>query len=83
MTADRYLLRLTERGVYKGPFVETNLDPNDADRCRELLEERVKDVRGTLRLDLSHFTLEICPTSGNRVIRFVSVDRAGRTVFKR
>lgn len=83
MTADRYLLRLLERGVYKGPFVETNCDPKDDARCRELLEERVKAVRGTLKLDLSHWTLEICPTSGNRVIRFVSVDKSGRTTFKR
>ena len=83
MTAERHLLRLTERGVYKGPFVETNCDPADDDRCRELLEERVMAVRGTLRLDLSHFTLEICPPSGGRVIRFVSVDKSGRTTFTR
>jgi hypothetical protein len=84
MAANRCKLWLYQHGMRKGQEAETNLDPRDDSRLRELLEERVRAVAGTLRLDLSAgWELHVRGPSGGTLHARVSVDKAGRTVVKR
>jgi hypothetical protein len=83
VTANRYLLRLFRYGSMRRE-VETNLDPKDVSRLRELLEEQVTAVKGTLRLDLAAgWRLVVHSVGGGRKWATVTVDRSGRTVVKR
>jgi len=84
VAAQRYRLWLYRGMTRKGPDVEMNLDPKDDARLRELLEERVKAVMGTLRLDLSAgWELHVRGLGGGPLHARVSVDRSGRTVVRR
>jgi hypothetical protein len=60
-----------------------NVDLDDDGRLREVLEELVVKARGSLKLDLSQFRMEVQTLGGGMVRRAVSVDSAGRTVVKR
>lgn len=83
MTAKRYLLRLYKYGSLHRE-TETNLDPKDNGRLRELLEQEVKADRGTLDLDLSAgWKLVVHSLGGGRIHARARVDGSGRTVVKR
>ncbi len=83
MVANRYTIRLYQLGDLRRQ-VDTNLDPADNSRLREVLEEQVKAVAGTLRLDLSAgWKLVVLRLGGGQVKATVTVDRSGRTVVKR
>ncbi len=83
MVANRYTIRLYQLGDLRKQ-VDTNLDPADDSRLREVLEEQVKAVAGTLRLDLSAgWKLVVLNLGGGMVRATVTVDKSGRTVVKR
>lgn len=83
MVAARYTLRLHHYGDLRREH-DTNLDPSDDTRLRELLEEQVKAVEGTLELDLSNaWRLVVHAVGGGRIFARVTVDGSGRTVVKR
>jgi len=83
MAAKRYKLRLYRGLSVKGAEVEVNLDPKNGERLRELLEERVKAVTGTLQVDLSAgWRLHVLGLHGGPIHAKVSVDSAGRTVIR-
>lgn len=83
MVANRYTIRLYHLGDFCRQ-VDTNLDPKDDVRLRELLDEQVRAHKGTLRLDLSAgWKLVVMKEGGGRIHATVTVDKSGRTVVKR
>jgi hypothetical protein len=83
VVANRYTIRLYHYGDLRKQ-VDTNLDPADDSRLRELLEQQVKAVAGTLRLDLSAgWKLVVLREGGGQIKATATVDRSGRTVVKR
>lgn len=83
MAADRFMLRLYRFGRERKQW-ETNLDPADDSRLRELLEEGVSAVHGSLNTDLSDgWRLVVRSLGGGRIWAKVTVDGSGRTVVKR
>lgn len=85
MNARRFTVRLYERsGLLWRPRTSTdlNLDPRDDDRLREVLEERVKDHKRTLRLDLAKWSIRVTDQRRREVAR-VEIDASGRSVVKR
>ena len=82
MTADRYTIKIYRNGRKQGDPMDMNFDPTDDQRCREVLEDLVKQRAGSLKLDLSQWSLEICRLGGGQVRRTVSIDPSGRTVCK-
>ncbi len=83
MGAERYTLRLTRHGRQKREW-DTNLDPADNSRLRELLEEGVSAVHGSLRTDLADgWQLVVHSVGGGRIRAKVTVDGSGRTVVNR
>ena len=83
MTAGRWSVQLYQRGSRVGDRIDMNIDLDDDRRLREVLEELVVKARGSLKLDLSQWRMEVQTAGGGMVRRFVSVDSAGRTVVKR
>lgn len=83
MSAERWLVTLhpsySERELAAR---ETNLDPNDHKRLRELLEDMVHQLRGTLKLHLEDYRIRI-RKPGSTVWGWCGVDQSGRTVIKR
>lgn len=83
MPAKRYTLRLRHYGDLRKQW-ETNLDPADDSRLRELLEEGVRAVEGNLRVDLSNgYQLVVEAEGGGRIYAKATVDGSGRTQVKR
>lgn len=85
MTARRQLVYLYERPSYSEVrVVETNLDHKDDAMLREVLEAQVMAYKGTLRLDLSRYWIQVrdLGPSTIRVYR-AEVDASGRTRVKR
>lgn len=83
MPANRFTLRLYQHGDLRREW-DTNLNPADNGRVRELLEEGVKAVAGTLDLDLSQgWRLVVHSPGGGRIHARVTVNGSGRTVVKR
>lgn len=83
MTAGRWLVTLhpsySERQLAAR---ETNLDPDDHAHLREVLEDMVLQLRGTLRLHLEDYRIRI-RKPGSTVWGWCGIDRSGRTVIKR
>jgi hypothetical protein len=82
VTADRYTIKVYRNGRRQGDPVDLNLDPTDDARCREVLEDLVKQRAGTLKLDLSQWSMDVHRLGGGMVRRTVSIDPSGRTVLK-
>lgn len=83
MTAGRWLVTLhpdySERVLSER---ETNVDPDDTERLRELLEDMVKQHRGTLRLDLSQYRIRVRKPASS-VWGWLRIDKSGRNVVKK
>jgi hypothetical protein len=83
MAARRFTLRLRQHGRQRREW-DTNLDPADDSRLRELLEEGVSAVHGSLKTDLADgWQLVVHSLGGGRIWAKVSVDSSGRTAVKR
>jgi hypothetical protein len=82
VTAARFTLQLYRNGSRQGGPVDLNFDPDDADRCREVLEQLVKNRAGHLDLDLSSWSVDVHRLGGGVVRRSISIDSSGRTVVK-
>lgn len=78
MAAERYKVQLLDGGS-RLTELETNVDPRDYEAVRALLERLVKEKRGTLRLDLSRYRLQIAIPYGRPV--YVSVNGGGETTI--
>lgn len=83
MSAGRWSVQLYQRGSRVGDRTDMNVDLDDDGRLREILEELVVKARGSLKLDLSQFRMEVQTAGGGMVRRAVSIDSAGRTMVKR
>jgi hypothetical protein len=82
MAANRYTLRLYD-GRKKVAEKETNLDLKDERFLRATLEEMVQEKRGTLRLDLSRYSMTIHnPGALGRTQRRVVVLPSGATEIR-
>jgi hypothetical protein len=83
MAADRFTLRLHRFGRERKQW-DTNLDPTDDSRLRELFEDGVSVVHGSLNTDLADgWQMVVHSVGGGRIWAKVTVDRSGRTVVKR
>ncbi len=81
--ARRYTIRLYRWGLFKRE-TDTNLDPRDDGRLRELLEQQIKAQAGSLRGPIdAGWELRIHSEGGGRIHARVTVDPSGRTVVKR
>lgn len=82
MTADRYTLRLYWRST-RELEEDFNLDPRDDDMLRATLERLVEKKRGTLRLDLSEWRMDVHSLGGGQVKAECKIASNGATVVKR
>lgn len=80
--ARRYTVRLRWRSSMEAQR-DVNLDPRDGEALRAVLEELVHAARGTLRLDLSQFSLTVHSPGGGRVHAVCRVTPAGATEVTR
>lgn len=82
MTAGRFTLKLYRNGSRQGDPVDLNFDVDDEERCREVLEQLVKNRARHLDLDLSQWSVDVHRLGGGQVRRTISIDSSGRTVLK-
>lgn len=82
MAAKRVTLRLYWRKT-KQAEVDTNIDLGDEKYLREKLEEMVLAKRGTLKLDLSEYSMVVHKPGGGAIQRRVLVLPSGATQIKR
>lgn len=82
VNAQRYTLRLYWRSSMLREEV-TNLDPRDDAMLRATLERLVEAERGTLRLDLSEWSLVVHTVGGGQIRARVNVAPSGATEVKR
>jgi len=61
---------------------DTNLDPRDEGMLRQTLERMVLAKRGTLRLDLSEYWIEVQSAGGGRVHATCKIAPNGATQVK-
>lgn len=82
MAAKRYTLRLYQRSrmVHQE---EANLDPRDDAMLRATLERMVKAERGTLKLDLSEWSLAVHSHGGGMVHARLEVAPSGAMSIRR
>ena len=81
MAAKRYTLRLYWRKSLQQE--DTNLDIKDERFLRETLERLVAAKRGTLKLDLSEYSMVVHNPGGGMIQRRVKVLPSGATEIKR
>jgi hypothetical protein len=82
MTAQRYTVRMYWRSKMEAQE-DTNLDPRDETILRQTLERMVQAKRGTLRLDLSEYSIMVHSLGGGQVKAQCSVAPNGATLVKR
>lgn len=83
MTAGRWLVTLHHSWSDRELSArETNVDPDDHTRLRELLEDMVQQLRGTLRLHLEDYRIRV-RKPGSTVWGWCGIDKSGRTVIRR
>jgi hypothetical protein len=82
MVAKRYTLRLYQRSrmVHQE---EANLDPRDDAMLRATLERMVESEHGTLRLDLSEWSLVVHSVGGGMIQARLQVTHSGANEIKR
>jgi hypothetical protein len=62
---------------------DTNLDPTDEKMLRSTLERMVEEKRGTLKLDLSEWSLAVHSPGGGRIHARLRVTPAGLNQVRR
>jgi hypothetical protein len=82
LAAKRYTLRLYWRKSLQLQE-DTNLDVKDEKFLRETLERMVMAKRGTLKLDLSEYSMVVHNPGGGMIQRRVKVLPSGATEIKR
>lgn len=82
MAAKRYTLRLYQRSRMVRQE-DANLDPRDDDMLRATLERLVEAERGTLRLDLSDWSLVVHNPGGGMIQARAQVTPTGMTEIRR
>lgn len=82
VAARRYTVRLYLRSSKVGEE-EANLDPRDEAILRQTLERMVLARQGTLRLDLSEWSIVVHNVGGGQVQARVKVTPAGATEVRR
>lgn len=85
MAATEHKVRLFRRGVdVKRAEARVYLDPGNAARLREVLEDLARANHGGRQLDLTQWRIEVWQTARPvHVVARVQVDSAGRTEVKR
>jgi hypothetical protein len=78
MTAGRRTVRLYWRSTLELQQ-DRNIDPHNDGALRTVLEEMVLAKRGTLRLDLSEFRIQVHSLGGGRILARCEVDSGGLT----
>ena len=81
MAANRYTVRMHWRSALESQE-DVNLDPRDEVILRSTLERMVLARRGTLRLDLSEFSLWVHSVGGGQVKARCTVAANGATVVR-
>ncbi|MDQ1678052.1 MAG: hypothetical protein QOF58_6656 [Pseudonocardiales bacterium] len=82
MTAKRYTVRMYWRSSMQVQE-DTNLDPRDDAILRQTLERMVQARQGTLRLDLSEYSIVVHSAGGGRVHARCGVASNGATQVRR
>lgn len=82
MTANRYTLRLYWRSTMESQE-DGNLDHRDDAMLRATLERMVEAKRGTLRLDLSDWSMTVHTLGGGRVHARLRVAPSGASQVRR
>jgi hypothetical protein len=82
MTAQRYTVRMYWRSTMEAQE-DTNLDPRDGSILRQTLERMVQKKRGTLKLDLSEYSLVVHSLGGGQVKARCTIAPNGATLVKR
>lgn len=82
MIPKRYTVRLYWRSSKVGEE-EANLDPRDDGILRETLEQLVLAKQGTLRLDLSEWSIVVHNIGGGQIRARVRVTPSGATEVRR
>lgn len=82
VTASRYTLRLYWRSMIESQE-DSNLDPKDDTMLRSTLERMVHAKRGTLKLDLSEWSLTVHSLGGGRVHARLRVSPSGASEVRR
>lgn len=82
MAAKRYTLRLYQRSRMVRQE-DANLDPRDDGILRATLERMVEAERGTLKLDLSEWSLVVHSLGGGMIRARVQVAPVGTTNIRR
>lgn len=82
MAAKRYTLRLYQRSRMVRQE-DANLDPRDDDMLRATLERMVEAERGTLRLDLSEWSLVVHNHGGGMIQARLAVNDLGVSDVRR
>jgi hypothetical protein len=82
MTAKRYTVRMYWRSSMQAQE-DTSLDPRDDAILRQTLERMVQDRHGTLRLDLSEYSIVVHTAGGGRIHARCEVAPNGATLVHR
>lgn len=82
MAAKRYTLRLYQRSRMVRQE-DANLDPKDEEILRATLERMVNAERGSLRLDLSEWSLVVHNIGGGMIQARLSVTSTGASDVQR
>jgi hypothetical protein len=82
LTAGRHTIRLYWRST-RELQQDHNIDPRSDTALRQLLEQLVKQKRGTLNLDLSEWRIDVHRLGGGRIKARCKVTRDGQTEIKR
>jgi hypothetical protein len=82
MTAKRYTVRTYWRSSMQAQE-DTNLDPRDDAILRQTLEQMVQARQGTLRLDLSEYSIVVHSAGGGRIHARCGIAPNGGTLVRR
>lgn len=82
MAAKRYTLRLYQRS-HMVRQEDANLDPKDNAMLRSTLERMVEAERGTLKLDLSEWSLVVHSLGGGMIRARLRITESGATETRR
>jgi len=82
MAAKRYTVRMHWRSTLESQE-DINLDPREETILRSTLERMALAQRGTLRLDLSEYSLTVHSVGGGQIKARCSVAGNGATVVRR